>query len=202
VRANANRRIDARKRIAAALDEMKAAQRYFSTDELRKAAKCSKETLYKHTDIWENDYEDLASGFFAISTGEYNDVVGAGSPQTKPPTTSLEQDMPPGRLAARRIIYEISMRSERDKRQAQKKAAESVEREATWQDNVTRHTTPEPSSLSAAEIKVLLVILATYLATAPSYESQCELQMYIGKLRKQLNAASNGPCVTVRPPPE
>lgn len=202
VRENANRKADARKRISAALDGLKKQPGRFTTDELRKAAKCSKETLYKHEDIWRNDYEDLAEGFFAISTDEYNDVVGGGSPQTSPPSTSSEENMPPGRLAARRIVYEISMRSERDKRTAQKVAVSSQEeRESTWQSNVTRLSENPPSTLSAPEIKMLLVMLAAYLATAPNYESQNVLQEYMASLRSQLETLTDGPKFVVRPPP-
>jgi len=201
VRENANRKADARKRISNALDGLKERQEKFTTEELRKEAKCSKETLYNHKDIWHKDYEDLAEGFFAASTDEYNDVVGAGSTQTQPPTTSLDPNMPPGRLAARRIAYEISMRSQRDKRQALKTAATSQdESESTWQDEVTRLTQKEPSTLSIPEIKVLLVILAVYLSTAPDYDSQAALQAYLSELKEQLNAGSNGPRFVVRPP--
>ena len=201
VRENANRKADARKRISKALDGLKEKEQKFTTEELRKAAKCSKETLYNHQDIWRKDYEDLAEGFFAISTDEYNDVVGAGSPQNQPPTTSLDQDMPPGRLAARRIAYEISMRSQRDKRQAQKTALGSQEAsESTWQGEVTRLTQNEPSTLSVPEIKVLLVVLASYLAMAPDYDSQTALQMYISELKEQMSASMNGPQLVVRPP--
>ena len=201
VRENANRKADARKRISKALDGLKEREGKFTTEELRKAAKCSKETLYNHKDIWHKDYEDLASGFFAISTDEYNDVVGAGSTQTQPPTTSLEQEMPPGRLAARRVAYEISMRSQRDKRQAQKTALGSQEAsESTWQDEVTRLTQNDPSTLSVPEIKVLLVVLASYLAMAPDYDSQTALQVYISELKEQLAAGTNGPQLVVRPP--
>ena len=212
VRENANRKADARKRITDALDSLQQRQGTFTTEELRKAAKCSKETLYNHEDIWraeyarrrgiaKNDYLDLAEGFFAISTDEYNDVVGAGSTQTQPPTTSLEQDMPPGRLAARRIAYELSMRSQRDKRQAQKTALGSQEAsESTWQDEVTRLTQKEPSTLSVPEIKVLLAILAVYLAMSPDYDSQTVLQMYISELKDQMASGMNGPQLAVRPP--
>lgn len=201
VRENANRKADARKRISNAVDGLKERQEKFTTEELRKAAKCSKETLYNHKDIWHKDYEDLAEGFFAIGTDEYNEVVGAGSTQTQPPTTLLEPDMPPGRLAARRIVYEISMRSQRDKRQAQRTSATSPEAsESTWQGEVTRLTQKEPSTLSIPEIKVLLAILASYLALAPDYDSQSALQMYLSELKEQMAAGTNGPRFVVRPP--
>jgi hypothetical protein len=109
--------------------------------------------------------------------------------------------MPPGRLAARRIAYEISMRSQRDQRQAQKTALCSQEAaESTWEGDVTRLTENEPSTLSVSEIKALLVVLATYLATAPDYDSQTGLQMYISELKEQMTAATNGPQLVVRPP--
>lgn len=93
------------------------------------------------------------------------------------------------------------MRSQRDKRQALKTAATSQEEsESTWQDEVTRLTQKEPSTLSIPEIKVLLVILAVYLSTAPDYDSQAALQAYLSELKEQLNAGSNGPRFVVRPP--
>lgn len=207
VRANANRKNDARERIAGALEGLKKRGRSFSTVELREAAGCARDTLYVHEDIWRTDYErllgyqDLADGFFASCPGEYNCVEGGGSSQTSPPATSLEPDMPPGRLAARRIVYEISMRSEKDKRQAQKNSLGTLEEsESTWQGEVTRLTEKEPSTLSVPEIKVLLVVLATYLATAPNYEGQQDLQVYISALKKQLILATTGPKSVVRPP--
>jgi hypothetical protein len=67
--------------------------------------------LYKHSDIWRQDYEDLAAGFFAICTDEYNAVVEAAPSESKPPSTVSQKITPPGLLAARRIIYEMSMRA-------------------------------------------------------------------------------------------
>ncbi|HEY9870589.1 MAG TPA: hypothetical protein V6D08_15595 [Candidatus Obscuribacterales bacterium] len=67
-RANANRKSDARRRITEAMINLKSMQRPFTTVELQKAAGCSRRTLYDHADIWRQDYEDLASGFFAICT--------------------------------------------------------------------------------------------------------------------------------------
>lgn len=116
-------------------------------------------------------------------------------------TTPLEPDMPPGRLAARRIAYEISMRSHRGRHQAQKAAVSSQETsESTWQGDVTRLTENEPATRSIPEIKVLLAVLATYLAMAPSYEGQQELQIYMSELRQQLATETTGPRAVVRPP--
>jgi len=176
-------------------------QRSFTTVELQKAAGCSRETLYNHADIWRQDYEDLAEGFFAICTDEYNDVVGAGSTQTQPPTTLSNPEMPPGRLAARRIIYEISMRSQREQRLAEKTAhASQKASESSWLAEVTSLTKNDPSTLSVEKIKVLLVILLGYLALAPDYDSQNTLQIYISALKEQLSSVLNGPQLVVRPP--
>ncbi|MGE0266604.1 MAG: hypothetical protein AB7V06_28275 [Candidatus Obscuribacterales bacterium] len=212
IRANANKKKDARARITSAFQELKEEERPFTTEELRKLAGCGRDTLYKHEDIWRseydrrkgiarNDYQDLAEGFFAICTDKYNDVVGAGSTQTQPRTTSFDQAMPPERLAARRIAYEISMRSQRDKRKEEKTALGSLEAsEADWQGEVTRLTENQPSTLSIHEVKALLVLLTAYLATAPDYDSQTALQMYISGLKEQLSATTNGPRLVVRPP--
>jgi len=199
VRENANRKKDARERISDALDAIKKQKRTFTTVELQKAAGCSRETLYNHKDIWRQDYEDLAEGFFANCTDEYNDVVGAVSPQNKPPTTSSSEIMPPGRLAARRIAYELSMRAKRDRNQAKPDPVDSSGAE-TWQAEVDRLTEPLVSELSVTAIKALLVVLSAYLATAPDYESQTDLQLYMSLLRKKLDAETIGPIAVVRPP--
>jgi len=201
IRENANRKTNARKRIADALDCVKKRQRSFTTVELQEAAGCSRRTLYTHADIWRKDYEDLAEGFFANCTDEYNDVVGAGSTQTQPPTTSLEQDMPPGRLAARRIACEISMRAERDSRSTHKEALRSQEAsEKEWMDNVTRLTKNEPSSLSIFDLKALLIVLISYLSMAPNEEGQMFIQQHIDQLRSELSKATSKPLFVVRPP--
>lgn len=201
IRANVNKKLDARKRITAGLEEMKKLQRRFSTVDLRNAAKCSQETLYKHKDIWQKDYDDLADGFFAACTDEYNVVVGGGSRKTSPPTTSLEQDMPLGRLAARRIVYEISMRDDRTKKKAKKEAVRSLESsEKQWLGNVTRLTENDPCTLSIAELKSLLIVLVAYLAMAPNEESQNFIQERIAAIRKHLAEALKQPLQLVRPP--
>jgi hypothetical protein len=201
IRENANRKTDARKRITAALDGIKKLRRSFTTVELQEAAGCSRETLYNHADIWRQDYEDLAEGFFAICTDEYNVVVGGGSTQTSPPTPSDEKITPPGLLAARRIAYEISMRTEREHQQKQRSAVESQEAsEKNWLDGVTRLTENEPSTLSIQELKALLTVLIAYLAMAPNEESQTFVQGHINQIRTQLSKAAEKPLFVVRPP--
>lgn len=213
IRANANKKQDARSRISKAMEKLKAEDRSFTTEELRKLAGCGRETLYKHEELWRaeynlrkgiarNDYQDIAEGFFAICTDEYNDVEGAASSQSKPPFTSPIQNMPPGRLAARRIVYELSMRSKKQEKQAQKSALKSQEgSEVTWLDEVTRLTENNPSGLSVPELKALLTVLALYLSRAPNYECQIYIQAHVQRIRSQLAEASNSSISLVRPPP-
>lgn len=201
IRENVNRKLGARKRITEAFDEIMKLQRSFTTVELQESAGCSRETLYKHDDIWREAYDDLAEGFFAICTDEYNVVVGGGSTQTSPPSTSLESDMPPGRLAARQVVYEISMRDDRKQRQAKKAAVRSQEAsEKEWLGNVSRLTEKEPPALSIPELKALLTVLAAYLAMSPNEECQKFVQARMNKIRASLSEAVEKPLFVVRPP--
>jgi hypothetical protein len=194
IRENANRKSGARKRIQDALDGLKKFNRSFTTVELQESAGCSRRTLYDHTDIWRQDYEDLAAGFFAICTDEYNAVVEAACPESKPPSTSVEKITPPGLLAARRVAYEISMRSKRDIQNKQKTARRSSEASEThWRDEVTSLTKETPSELPVGRLKSLLVLLAHYLSLAPYEEDAVLLHSYISSLRLELNSRSHGP---------
>lgn len=200
IRANVSKKQDARKRITEALEELKKLGRSFTTVELQEAARCSRETLYKHADIWRNDYEDLAEGFFAICTDVYNAVVGADSPEIEPPPAVPAKITPPGLLAARRMAYEISMRSEREKRQDRTAAVRAQEvAEKTWRGNVTPLLKNESPGRSLQELKALLVILLGYLAMAPNEESQTFLQGHIDRLRRLVSQTEN-PLFLVRPP--
>lgn len=191
VRENANRKSNARERISDALASVKKLQRAFTTVELQEAAGCSRETLYKHADIWRKDYDDLADGFFAICTDEYNGVEGAGSPETMPPSPPSFQEMPLGRLAARRIAYEISMRDARERRRVRKAAVSSEEAlEENWRAKVTALTETEPAHQSMQQLKTVLVVLVGYLGNAPNYECQQFIQVKIAALRAILKVRS------------
>lgn len=187
VRANINRKTDARKRITEALEGIKKLGRSFTTVELQEAAGCSRRTLYSHTDVWRKDYEDLAEGFFAICTGEYNAGVGADVTENPPPTPHLDKIAPPGLLAARRIASEISMRSKRQNQQAQRLAVRSQEvAETAWADRVAPLTREQPLELPVERIKLLLVVLAHYLSIAPHEEAATALYQYVCQLREEL----------------
>ena len=190
MRENANRKKDARQRIALALADLKNLRRAFTTVELQQAAGCSRETLYRHADLWRQDYEDLADGFFAICTDEYNDVEGAGSLQTEPPPAVDQKIADPGLLAARRIAYEISMRHQRDRRTI---AADASRRRATeeelWRAKVT--TVFDDAIGYLPDIKKGLIALVGYLPLAPNEECQHWLQERITLVRQRLDGSEN-----------
>ncbi|MBX9686283.1 MAG: hypothetical protein K2X27_06245 [Candidatus Obscuribacterales bacterium] len=208
VRANANRKSNARKRIAEALEGLKKRGRSFTTVELQEAAGCARKTLYGHQDLWRAEYErllgyqDLADGFFATCLHEYNCVEGGGSQKTSPPSASSSPDMPPGRLAARRLVYEMTMRAERSKNRAVKEAVESREAsEKAWREKVTRLSEMELSGQSIAQLKAFLTVLMAYLSISPDYDCQVFVQGLIAGVRKHIAWAEEQPFVIVRPPP-
>lgn len=200
IRENQNRKAGARQRIQQALDELRKEQRAFTTVELQQAAQCSRETLYNHQDIWRATYEDrknysdLAVGFFANCTDEYNDAVGADSSQIKPPTASLSENMPPGRRAARQIASEIAMRNQRDIQRAQRKTEDKEEqRDKTWREQVAAYTSSRPQSLRVENLKLFIVVLVRLLSLSPTHEDQLVLQGHINEFRLELDRRSRGP---------
>lgn len=194
IRENANRQTDARKRIADALDGVKKLRRSFTTVELQEAARCSRETLYKHDDIWRQDYEDLAEGFFAICTDEYNDGMGGGSAQTSPHSTTSEKVISPGHLAAKRVVYELSMRSQKNIEKKYRQSSEAKEAsEKQWRDRVSLLSEDRPPDLPTEKIKALLVIFSQYLLLAPYEEEATALCFRISELRRELSMRLKGP---------
>ena len=75
--------------------------------ELRLTAHCSSDTLYKNEDLWRPAQLELSNRRLTSDPGVFNAVVGAASSESKPPSTTTVFEMPPGRLAARRIVFEL-----------------------------------------------------------------------------------------------
>ena len=161
---------------------------------MQKAAKCSRETLYNNQDIWRADYEDLAAGFFSICTDEYNAVVEAACPESKPPSTDSQKITPPGLLAARRIVYELSMRTKRDRQTKQKVSRVSTEAaDKEWRDKVAALTGQISFDMPVPKLKSYLLVLANYLNLAPCEEDALPLQGFISRIRRELSVRSLGP---------
>lgn len=198
IRANENKKTDARKKIQAALESLKKLGRSFTTVELEEHADVSRRTLYKHEDIWRQDYEDLAVGFFSSCVHEYNAVVEAACSKSEPPSTILQKITPPGLLAARRIVAEISMRAKRDiQRAVRQKERVQDEGEKAWRAKVATLISGSPPTLSIGEIKALLFVLPGYLSVAPYEEDATALLPYIQQLRRELSMRTGPPQSTL-----
>ncbi len=173
VRENANRKVDARRRIQKALDHLKTQSRSFTTVELEQLAHCSRQTLYKHSDIWRQDYEDLAVGFFASCTHEYNGVEGGGPSETTPLPPSLKKDVPPGLLAAKRIVFELKMRDKKDKHKRDLVLENMLSiRDRRWHESLDSLKTAVLYELTIPELKSNIALLHSLRATAPDEEAQ------------------------------
>lgn len=191
---NANREADACTRISAALDSLKKRNRSFTTVELQKSARCSRKTLYKHQDIWRQDYDDLADGFFAGCTHEYNAVEGSLSAALFPSSVPEVEENAPAALATGNVASEISMRSKKERQKIPKEAlSPSKPLEIDWLGNVTRLIKNEPQKVAIEELKSLLSVLPIYLATAPCQEGEAVVFAYLSSVRTELKQRSHSP---------
>jgi hypothetical protein len=191
---NAKRSQDARRRIQTAVQKFEAEGRRFSIRDLTDEAKCSERTLYKHQDLWKVTQETLRSDRFESVAHEYNAVVGVVCPQNQPPSTAAAKNMPPGRLAARRILHEMNMRAEREKRKRGQVVQESREEAAaSWRSKVEALQSSDVNTMSVPELKALLSVLRAYLMRAPYEEDALMLQAYIEKARSLLQSQLTGP---------
>ncbi|MBX9691285.1 MAG: hypothetical protein K2Z81_02805 [Cyanobacteria bacterium] len=193
IRENENREADARERIQAALDELKKHQRAFTTVELQQSASCSRATLYRHQDIWRAAYEDrknyrdLAVGFFANCTDEYNGAERAGSPQTEPSSGPSQKIENPGLLAARRVADEISFRRQRDIAQKNKSETQQLaSSEKQFQSELDLLTTVDRNLLTTEELKARIVVLLHLVSRSPCEEQQKCAQKLLAQYRNSL----------------
>jgi len=197
---NANRKKDARQRIKDALEAIEKHQRPFTTVELQETAQCSRTTLYKHADIWRQSYEDLASGFFANCTHEYNAVGRAASSESKPSSTTDSEIMPPGRLAARRIVFEITMRAQRERTE---KVKEIQSLDQTWHKKVETHTATKAADLDIGNLKAVIAVLLFLCSLAPTEEDYNSLRVTVTAYQNELSARTQSSELSIvgRAPP-
>jgi hypothetical protein len=186
-RENAKRLLDARQRIKDAVAQLELIVQPFSIPQLKKLAGTSERTLYKHQDLWKATQNNLQRIRLATFSHEYNAGVGAACSESKPPASSSLEIMPPGRLAARQIAYEIKMRAERVARDQLKQA---VTNKATEQEIWTKTITDSlPDSLSDCDVKhlqALLVLYISLLMRSPDDEHELWLRDIISKIRAEL----------------
>jgi len=126
----------------------------------------------------------------AADPGEYNAGVQATAKQSQPAAPLDPKIMPPGRLAARRIVYELKMRDQRQeaqKHEAAVRAEKGLDQE--WMDRVIALLKKDLSGGSPAQMKIQINLLARELLIAPSEEDWRWLSGHISSLKEQLLAS-------------
>ncbi len=188
IRENANRQKNARTRIQNALQDVSKGRRSFTTVELQQAAGCSRETLYKHADLWRKQYEDLAAGFFANCTDDHNVVVGAASSEKQSPAAGVSRNMPPGRLAARRMAHELNYRIDRERRQRERQESKTARALQTkWKERILQAVPADLSALDNAKLHALLRLIQWLSAGAGDEDEH----LWVGTILAQIKAAIN-----------
>ncbi len=195
IRGNAKRKANARRRIEDALAALRIRKERFSTVELQKAAGCGRETLYKHSDIWRQEYEDLADGFFASCTDNYNAVDDSNSVlEGLPCSPVLIEETPLGLVAARQVVFELSLLGRKEIHASELLKTESVSKsDQDWRDKVSVLTSDSPLTLSISHLKYRLFVLANLLSVAPYEEDAVSLLPYVQQLRKEFRSRQRGP---------
>lgn len=201
-RNSANLKADARARIKAAVDELSAAGKPFSLRELEALAKTHHTTLKKHADLWRPAYDALQKDRFATASGEYNAVVGVVCPQNQPPSTAVSKNTPPGLLAARRIVFELNRRWDRQKRQKEKQEQQKRDHsEQSWRKSVQDAVPEDLSAQDVQALKALIAFLAWRLSLAPSEEDQLWVGEILTKVRTEFKLRATGPVPDNKHPP-
>ena len=118
------------------------------------------------------------------------DLPEEGSAESIKEVKSVFKKLPPGRLAARRIVYELKMRDqcqEAQKHEAAVRAEKGLDHE--WLDRVNALLKKDLSGGSPAQLKIQINLLARELLIAPSEEDWRWLSGYISSLKEQLLAS-------------
>jgi hypothetical protein len=187
-RNSANLKTAAMKKIAAAVVDFEEAEMAFSVRDLQLKTGCSNKTLYKHASLWKAAQQELQKSRLAAVTPEYNAAVGANSSEIGALQQFVQKNMPPGRLAARRIIHELKMRGKRDQLDRQNLRRRGWEQlDNTWRKELEKIT---PASFGQCETGKLRAILAVYLSAisrSPDQESEIWLRGFISRLRDELS---------------
>ena len=190
VRNNANRSAKARQKIKVAVEDFEEAGLPFSMRDLMLKSGCGSTTVSKHADLWKPTYQRLQNCRLTGDQHEYTAGVQATAKQSQPAAPLDPKIMPPGRLAARRIVYELKMRDQRQeaqKHEAAVRAEKGLDQE--WMDRVNALLNKDLSGGSPAQLKIQINLLARELLIAPSEEDWRWLSGYISSLKEQLLAS-------------
>lgn len=179
------------RKIKAAVEDFEEGNQPFSTRDLALKSGVSRQTLYKHKELWQTAQAGLqkALELDGLETGphEYNAGVGEASSKSRPPDQSVQEDMPPGRLAARRIVYELSMRDRQKKRlgaEAVFKASEASEK--LWRDRVACLLEINVLEEPLEKVKAQFTVLSHLLQIAPCAEDSEWLLGYIREIKDKI----------------
>ncbi len=195
VKANQNRTTAARKKITDAVTEFDAAGHGFSMRELRLKTGCSSDTLAKHDDLWRSaqNYRANNTQRFASDPGEYNAGIGAACSKSEPQFPVFQNDMPPGRLAARRIAYELGRRTSPDIRNSNQLKDVLEGFEDLWTERVVESLPEEISQTETRDLLKLAVLYKLLLLQSPSYESVRWLADILHSLDDELKTRAGPP---------
>jgi hypothetical protein len=191
---NQKRSNQARQRIAAAVKELRQLGTPFSMRELRLTAHCSSTTLYKHEELWRPAQSELSNECLTSDPHVFNAVVGAASAESKPLSTTTALEMPPGRLAARRIVFELMRRG----RKAIKKREDALKDhlqgfEDLWQKQVVENMPERVSEIGTKKLQGLAVIYGALVQQSPSEEDQLLVQNILLDIRNELQVRHGPP---------
>ncbi len=188
VRNNANRAALACRKIEAAVADFEEAGLPFSMRDLRLKSGCSSTTLAKHEELWKPVQERLSNVRLAGDPHEYNAVEGAACLESKPLTQVEQKIVAPGRLAARRVVYELKMRDERaEKNRNRDRLAWQQGQEGAWRRRLVEITPDDFGECSQGELRDILAVYLSALPNSPAEESEEWLRELIGELRARLD---------------
>lgn len=176
VRANANRALAARNRIALAVASLSG--QTFSLRTLRAVAKCSMDTIYKNADLWQSNYDQNKQSHLASDPGEYNAVEFS---------SLVLSDSPSEDLADQQLSFEVLFRSSEFPSSSTDVAHEM---RVSWYKTVATTTKLSPDRLDRKSLKAaisLLTVLRDLAPTAADYVSlQSVLLLYDAEVSKRV----------------
>jgi hypothetical protein len=179
----------AMKKIEAAVANFEEAGQAFSVRDLQLKTGCSNKTLYKHEVLWKVAQARLNEVRLATVTPEYNAVVGANSQEIGALPQSQQKIMPPGRLAARRIVHEIKMRAWRDKLDLKNLGQRTANYlDNTWRKDLEKLTPKNFADADTRKLRALLPVYLSAIGRSPDDESERWLRALIAGLRRELEA--------------
>ncbi|MBU6454368.1 MAG: hypothetical protein KGS72_21550 [Cyanobacteria bacterium REEB67] len=188
-RNSANLKTAAAKKIAAAVADFEEFDQTFSVRDLQLKTGCSNKTLYKHQQLWKPAQTDIQNRRLAAVTPEYNVVVGADSQEIGALPQSIQKNMPPGRLAARRIIHEIKMRALRDKLDLKNQVTRTRNKwDKSWRKDIDKITPDNFVQVDTKKLRALLPVYLSAIGRSPDYESETWLRGLITQLRAELDS--------------